>query len=586
MDIKLLRRLSVGLCAVSAAFSLLCASFAADVSALALPLSLLFTLVVSFCSLRRLFADGRASFLPAFRELLQYEPYVLLVAFVLRRAGEGDVPFALDVAQVALWLAAGALVLVILHFIAPKRAGRVCRAWGEFEEARRDARPERMRGLRRVGAEAVGWLDALVQAVFMVLLLNVFLVQLYEIPSESMVPEFLVKDRVVVFKVLNGPKFPLSDVGLPPMRSYDRGDIVVFRNPHYPHDRRSEVRTFVSQLVYMCTLTMKNINVDESGRPKADPLVKRVVGLPGEQLMMQDGVLYARTAASDEWRVVEEDKSWACWDLNAVRPSVKKGIIEFKLTEEQVSGMEAFEEKRRGLDVSLVRLECESLADSFDSLRKVLDLPQTELGSSFDVPARDRFVHSLFSRNALLTHRLLSSPNGAEWFRAFMTGWSARDFGGDLYAEANFRLNLMVKLTVGRLVVRNAQMLAAEIPASEQAVDATRLALMDDAQEIFNYVCLLDLRNMPVFPPSRADGTPDFIPDGSYFMMGDNRFNSMDMRHSYEEHLAALDGEDPFSATYPSNMAPQYVPRGRILGTTAYRFWPLSRRGVPGHTGM
>ena len=54
--------------------------------------------------------------------------------------------------------------------------------------------------------------------------------------------------------------FPLSNIGLPYLKSYDRGEIVVFRNPHYSNDRKSEVKTFVSQLVYMCSLTTKNIN--------------------------------------------------------------------------------------------------------------------------------------------------------------------------------------------------------------------------------------------------------------------------------------------------------------------------------------
>ena len=106
-----------------------------------------------------------------------------------------------------------------------------------------------------------------------VLLVNIFIFQLYEIPSESMVPEFLIKDRVVVFKTPSGPKFPLSDVGLPAFRSYKRGDIVVFRNPHYETTRKSEVKTLFLRL-FMLTFTKVNLNVDEYGEMKADPLVK------------------------------------------------------------------------------------------------------------------------------------------------------------------------------------------------------------------------------------------------------------------------------------------------------------------------
>ena len=68
--------------------------------------------------------------------------------------------------------------------------------------------------------------------IFTVLIFQIFLLQLYEIPSESMVPTFLVKDRVFVSKIDCGPKFPLTEVGLPDFRKYKRGDTIVLRNPH------------------------------------------------------------------------------------------------------------------------------------------------------------------------------------------------------------------------------------------------------------------------------------------------------------------------------------------------------------------
>jgi signal peptidase I len=64
-------------------------------------------------------------------------------------------------------------------------------------------------------------------------------------------------------------------------------------------------------------------------------------------------------------------------------------------------------------------------------------------------------------------------------------------------------------------------------------------------------------------------------------MMGDNRFNSLDMRHSYDVHLAPVDKGDEWSFVYRSNLAPQYVPVSRILGSANFRFWPISRAGLP-----
>jgi signal peptidase I len=100
-----------------------------------------------------------------------------------------------------------------------------------------------------------------------------------------------------------------------------------------------------------------------------------------------------------------------------------------------------------------------------------------------------------------------------------------------------------------------------------------------------NYVMLLDRRNMPVFPANEHGGSPQYIRENEFFMMGDNRFNSLDMRHSYEDTLAPISLLDPVPVMYYTNMAPQSVPAKNILGTPVFRVWPVTRLGVPGLTG-
>ncbi len=606
MTTKKLSFLALLICVFSLLFSLTVVSFHADISLAAFPLALVFTIFTAFSSIKKLFKDNNPAFVAVFRELLQYLPYVLLISFVLRRAGKFGTPYALDAFSVLFWVLASVLVLVVLHYLNPKRIGKVDKNWAKYcEQKKNDDKRNHAQPVKKFCKEILSWVDALVQAVFLVLLLNIFIVQLYEIPSESMVPEFLIKDRVVVFKTLSGPKFPLSEIGLPYVKKYNRGDIVVFRNPHYANDRKSEVRTFLSQLVYMCTLTKVNLNVGPDGNPKADPLVKRVCGVGGEQLMMQDGVLYSRTAEDVEFKPVKEDESWAAWNLNEVRPGLKNEIQDFPLSSSDYDQMLKCEELRRNLDLASAKAECLSIAGQFDEYSKKISSSSASSilsvlekvfssGSSqalFSPDKKNINEFDLFDKNELFTAYLLNNSQSAKWFRGFMTAWTEKeiDFAGDLYSEANFKLNIMIKLAFGRLVSENLDFFAS---SSDFASDVKNLRssekkneIMKDAEMLHSYVYLLDRRNMPIFPENDANGNAVYIPENSYFMMGDNRFNSLDMRHSYDYWLAPISKYDEYSATYYTDMAPQYVSRGRMLGTTSYRFWPLSRAGKPGHTG-
>jgi signal peptidase I len=65
-------------------------------------------------------------------------------------------------------------------------------------------------------------------------------------------------------------------------------------------------------------------------------------------------------------------------------------------------------------------------------------------------------------------------------------------------------------------------------------------------------------------------------------MMGDNRFNSLDMRHSYDDTFSPVSALDPVPVFYYSNMAPQSVGAKSILGTPIFRIWPVNRLGIPG----
>ena len=80
----------------------------------------------------------------------------------------------------------------------------------------------------RENVESIAW------AVVMMLILRVFLLQAFRIPSESMRDTLLVGDFLFVSKIDYGPKIPFTRVRLPGLRKPRSGDVIVFQYPRNP----------------------------------------------------------------------------------------------------------------------------------------------------------------------------------------------------------------------------------------------------------------------------------------------------------------------------------------------------------------
>jgi signal peptidase I len=101
------------------------------------------------------------------------------------------------------------------------------------------------------------WFRSVVAALFLFVVIRSFFVEAFKIPTGSMEGTLLVGDFLLVNKLVYGAEVPFTSVKLPGIRSPRRGDIIVFQ---WPVDRT------------------KNF-------------VKRIVGLSGDTLQMQDGQL-------------------------------------------------------------------------------------------------------------------------------------------------------------------------------------------------------------------------------------------------------------------------------------------------------
>ena len=105
---------------------------------------------------------------------------------------------------------------------------------------------------------AVEWVVIVVAALLAALLIKTFLLQAFYIPSDSMNPTLVQRDRVLVNKL----SYHFHDV--------HRGDIVVFKRPPGEND------------------------------PNIKDLIKRVIGLPGETIEGRDGQILINGRALKE----------------------------------------------------------------------------------------------------------------------------------------------------------------------------------------------------------------------------------------------------------------------------------------------
>lgn len=549
-------------------FSLLLFPVHFDISTLAFPLAVIYTGITVWLTYFVMIKKTDGTHYYKVIKLTEYLPYFLFICFIIRRAGKFGTFYWYDLISVICWFVIFIFSNITSRVLYPKRNAEIVKGWAVVPKQKKYI------GLGKLAFEIVDWVDALVWVIFTFFLFQLFFMQLYEIPSESMVPTFLIKDRVVVTKMDCGPKFPLTDVGIPTIRKYNRGDTIVLRNPHYNIDRKSEVKSVYSQLIYMLSIMTVNLNKDENGDLIADPLVKRITGLPGEQLVMQDGILYRRTKNSDVFEPVELDNKFATWNLNAIAPKTKAKVQTFPFTGAQYDKMLDFEESRRNYDLTVASFQADEIVRKFNALSF-----EDSKNGKFTEPSMVEY--ELFRNIQTIALKLLSQDGGKEWFQKFMTSWiSSKDNNRDIYSEANFKMNVMSKITFGQLVVRIAELYNSNVSVSQWNADKEFSDALQKADLLVWYIhALLDERNMPVFPSNDSYGNPKYIPENCYFMMGDNRFNSLDLRHSSTEFETALSKDDPYSVTYYSMMAPQYINKKYIVGKPVFRFWPLNRLG-------
>ncbi len=499
------------------------------------------------------------------RKTLEYAPFIVVASFVISRVNGTAGLYSMDAILSFHWLILTIYNFFTLHKLQDKR---VRKYFPELPEIERKKRHSFILGL-------LDWIDAIIQAICIVFLFTIFVLQLYVIPSESMVPKFMVGDRVMGVKIGAGPALPLSSYRFPVLHKYKRGDIVILRHPHYEHEKNNDLKFFGAQIVQYLTLTMANINRDENGNIKADPLVKRIVAVEDEKVMLVDGKLYIKKAGERNFKEVDES-SYATWNLEKLTQSEKSRVRDIIMDTEKLTRLESVEALRAKVDFNQAVKTADELVAK---MKKIKNNDSKSFSTNDFLSKREYYINNMLKDNFVISSKILSDDAGLFWFEDFLKDWSkngTKKFEEyNLYEKRNAQLNVLLKLAFGRLFIRNAELYMDNANEEEFSNDEERLALISEIQEYLLYLMYSKSRNMNEFPR----GKEEYIPKNCFFMMGDNRFNSTDMRHDYQFHLEALDNEDDKAIIFLTNVKPKYIHTSRMLGTVNMIMYPFSRFG-------
>ena len=153
--------------------------------------------------------------------------------------------------------------------------------------------------------EIWSWIDALLFAVFWVMVINQFLVQFFVIPSPSMETTLGVGDRVVVQKNAYGTEvYPTGPKLGSSHRRVQRDNIITFYNPEYVS--KGPAFDIMSQAIYMGTLSLVNIDKNPDGTPAERLYVKRAAAFPGDVVTFDEGNVSIKANGYGEFQSEEE----------------------------------------------------------------------------------------------------------------------------------------------------------------------------------------------------------------------------------------------------------------------------------------
>jgi signal peptidase I len=338
----------------------------------------------------------------------------------------------------------------------------------------------------------------------------------------------------------------------------------------------------------------------EDGKPIVSPLVKRVIAVENEQLMIIDDVLYIRKQGAEKFKPITEDKQYA-YNVLTWRPlqRIKTDVLQ----EELLPFLRDIDAAKKNLDITATRAALPKLVMdvlSIPPISKVISDPWRNkpvfrfsaltlnsipgISQTLESEGRKKVIATTFTGN----HASFESyMNNLSWIleniqldtdlqklvRIYAEAEFAKTIslealdtdqmlGPEAYEQSLLRIELMY-----REKLLNALALIAKSPGSQAARSATLDLYRFELFYIGEYFIA---RNLAPFPSGEQ-----YIGPGEYFLIGDNRYNSLDCRHWTEFYKAnRLVPDDPMSLGFLDNRSPfvakdEYI-KGRQLFTLPF----------------
>ncbi len=152
----------------------------------------------------------------------------------------------------------------------------------------------------------VDWIEAFLWAAGVVLLINQYLFQAYQIPTGSMISTLLIKDHIFVNKIIYGPELIPGKFKLPGFKEPKRNEVIIFESPNYIS--KGPVFDVLQRVLYMLTLSLVDIDKDENGNPKPHFLIKRAAAVGGDSVRFIKGELEIKPPGFENWIAEKEFK--------------------------------------------------------------------------------------------------------------------------------------------------------------------------------------------------------------------------------------------------------------------------------------